>query len=428
MYLPSFLFAVLLAPLLSAATVTIYTADGVRTSLAPAATAGSGTTYSGLKAFDNTVLTSPAPLSPPITAGSLLLPAAANDLVVSGYGLSIPQKGNFLGFSIEMSVADQIMGDNGGNLLPPFLNYMANIRDRAGAGPVIRVGGNTQEDSTIYPRGFPGGYDEASIEKISLTDSPTHTPVITYTLDLLYSMSNITKLVNADWYFGLAFNESMVEEGNQGNIAEAVEHAQRILGTSLRGMALGNEPDLYVDHGARQAGWGLSDYMNEWTLVSDSVVAQSGVSSLMGSGVGPFAGPSICCQTPGFDVPDILGAGYLTNLSSLGTFTVQHYPTNNCQIDGNVIDAQSIFSDFLNHTSATSLTSLYYDASAAALQAGKEIVMLEMNTASCGGFAGLSDSFGAAMWMTDWALQLATANFSAALMHVGGQSVYYNVS
>lgn len=52
--------------------------------------------------------------------------------------------------------------------------------------------------------------------------------------------------------------------------------------------------------------------------------------------------------------------------------------------------------------------------------------MLETNTASCGGFAGLSDSFGAAMWMTDFALQMAYANFSAALMHVGGQNVYYN--
>jgi hypothetical protein len=30
--------------------------------------------------------------------------------------------------------------------------------------------------------------------------------------------------------------------------------------------------------------------------------------------------------------------------------------------------------------------------------------------------------------MTDWTLQMAYYNFSAALMHVGGQNVYYNVS
>lgn len=30
--------------------------------------------------------------------------------------------------------------------------------------------------------------------------------------------------------------------------------------------------------------------------------------------------------------------------------------------------------------------------------------------------------------MVDWSLQMAHWNFSQALMHVGGQNVYYNVS
>ncbi len=74
------------------------------------------------------------------------------------------------------------------------------------------------------------------------------------------------------------------------------------------------------------------------------------------------------------------------------------YPTNNCQLNGNVLSAQTIFPDFLNHTSATNLTQQYLNGTITALAAGKDIVMLETNTASCGGFAGLSDSFGATMW------------------------------
>lgn len=54
--------------------------------------------------------------------------------------------------------------------------------------------------------------------------------------------------------------------------------------------------------------------------------------------------------------------------------------------------------------------------------------MFETNTASCGGFSGLSDSFAAAMWTVDYALTLAYGNFSYALFHVGGQSDFYNVS
>jgi hypothetical protein len=47
--------------------------------------------------------------------------------------------------------------------------------------------------------------------------------------------------------------------------------------------------------------------------------------------------------------------------------------------------------------------------------------------ASCGGFPGISDSFGAALWGVDYALQMAYSNFSEGLFHVGGQSDYYNV-
>jgi len=52
--------------------------------------------------------------------------------------------------------------------------------------------------------------------------------------------------------------------------------------------------------------------------------------------------------------------------------------------------------------------------------------MFETNTASCGGFKGISNSFGAALWATDFGFQLANTNFSESLLHVGGQNVYYN--
>lgn len=53
---------------------------------------------------------------------------------------------------------------------------------------------------------------------------------------------------------------------------------------------------------------------------------------------------------------------------------------------------------------------------------------METNTASCGGFPGLSDSFGAALWVLDVSSQFATLNFSGSLLHFGGQNTYYNVS
>ncbi len=53
--------------------------------------------------------------------------------------------------------------------------------------------------------------------------------------------------------------------------------------------------------------------------------------------------------------------------------------------------------------------------------------MFETNSASCGGFKGISDSYGAALWATDYGLQMAFNNFTHAMLHVGGQNAFYNV-
>jgi plasmid replication initiation protein len=55
------------------------------------------------------------------------------------------------------------VGNHADDLKVPFLNYMANIRNRAGHGAVVRVGGNTQESSTFYEQGTDDG---SMIEKI----------------------------------------------------------------------------------------------------------------------------------------------------------------------------------------------------------------------------------------------------------------------
>ena len=70
----------------------------------------------------------------------------------------------------------------------------------------------------------------------------------------------------------------------------------------------------------------------------------------------------------------------------------------------------------------------YLNSAMIAQQARKPFIMFETNSASCGGFPGISTSFGAALWALDYGLQMAYSNFSHALLHVGGQNVYYNVS
>jgi len=148
-------FLATLIPTTLAASVTVYSggATTAATSLAP------GATYTGLGAYDPTRLTPPTPPSPPATSNSIAPPVSAATASAQGRDVSIPQRGNFLGFSIELSVADVVLGKNGDQLKPQFLNYLANIQTRAGQGAIIRVGGNTQEDATIHANGLSDGLE-----------------------------------------------------------------------------------------------------------------------------------------------------------------------------------------------------------------------------------------------------------------------------
>jgi len=55
------------------------------------------------------------------------------------------------------------------------------------------------------------------------------------------------------------------------------------------------------------------------------------------------------------------------------------------------------------------------------------LTLLETNTAACGGFLGLSDSFLATLWTLDLGMQLASTGFSNMMTHIGGHHAYYNV-
>ena len=105
------------------------------------------------------------------------------------------------------------------------------------------------------------------------------------------------------------------------------------------------------------------------------------------------------------------------------------YLSNNCAARygiGATINPQDVFPSFLTHNSSVNLVSSYVNSSQFAMANNKPMLMFETNTASCSGFPGISDSFGAALWSLDWAFMMAFRNFSTALFHVGGQNAYYN--
>ncbi|KAF8949995.1 glycoside hydrolase family 79 protein [Flammula alnicola] len=378
--------------------------------LAQTASAASATTTTAA-AYDETQLQPPAIPSPkPATAYTLQLQRDATGV----NGLSIPHVGvGFWGFSIEMSVISQVLGKNSSLLQVPFLNLMANLQERSG-GVIIRLGGNTQEFAALVDS-IPNGHTFAKTD--SGSTQTTKTPAVLYTLDMFYMASNISSMLNVKWFFGIPFNDS-----TNWRLAIA-ENAQSILGDNLLALQAGNEPDFYQQFG-RRVTYSPQQYYDEigqLITVMDANPLITNKNMLLAPSVatGPW--------TP----EQVWDTGFMnTYKDRMYAFTVEHYPNNNCAAqfaaDGPIQDPQAVFPSYLSHTAVVGLVQPYINSANLALAAGKPFMMFETNTASCGGFKGISDSYGAALWAMDYGLQMAWANFTHGMLHVGGQNVFYN--
>ncbi|KAJ6590236.1 hypothetical protein B0H10DRAFT_1961170 [Mycena sp. CBHHK59/15] len=127
---------------------------------------------------------------------------------------------------------------------------------------------------------------------------------------------------------------------------------------------------------------------------------------------------------------DVWNTGMVdTYHDNLAFLAVEKYPADNCGAmfgAGDVVEPQSVLANYLTHDAHRDLLQQYLNSTAYAQKVNKPFLMFETNTASCGGFNGISDSFTAALWGLDYGLQMAYSNFSGAMFHLGGQNVFYN--
>ncbi|KAF7342286.1 Glyco-hydro-79C domain-containing protein [Mycena venus] len=179
---------------------------------------------------------------PPVPSPTVLMTIPINLQNSGTPNLSIKQKGSFIGFSIETSVANQVLGKNSTLIQAPFLNLMANIQQRAGS-VMIRVGGNTQESAKLVPDDtIPNG--RVLTKKPHWRDGRDATPSLEFSRDLLM-MRNVSSFVNVHWFMGIPW---FVTQPFNNQIITAV---QEILGDYLLGLQAGNKSDMYHIHGHR---------------------------------------------------------------------------------------------------------------------------------------------------------------------------------
>lgn len=122
----------------------------------------------------------------------------------------------------------------------------------------------------------------------------------------------------------------------------------------------------------------------------------------------------------------------IRSICAVTLLTSRSYPSDNCGVvfpdpKNPPKDPIELLPTYLTHKSGQGLVSNYLNSTLLAQTWGKPFLMFETNTASCGGFPGISDAFASALWAVDYGLQMANSNFTGALLHAGGQNVSYNV-
>lgn len=228
-------------------------------------------------------------------------------------------------------------------------------------------------------------------------------------------MAGVSSVTGAKWMFGLNFEDA----NNMDSAKYLGKAAVETLGDNLFAIQIGNEPDLYANHGIRTADWGIPQYVNEWTNWASTLHDEFG-SSLKKNDI--FTGAVICCS---WNISDVLHANIIEtgrNKEFMNSLTVQKYSSNNC-----FGKPKGDYTDYLNHEWIVKTPKdLYTEAAKTANAAGKMLIMGETNTAACGGLPGVSDTFVSTLWGVDWFLNLASIGFSSAALQIGGKTTKYN--
>ncbi len=294
---------------------------------------------------------------------------------------------DFLGLSLETPALH----------LPPIESHSSELSHLlAGLGTgVLRVSGDSVDRTQWLPS--PGPPAPWSITTLTPAD-----------------LQNLAALTNTTgWHviLGIDLGHPMP--------AAAVEEAlaaRSILGSSLAGVAIGNEPDLYTrpppalfrallgSRALRSRGWDLAEYETELATIQKAIVS-AGVSL-------PSYGPE-SATTQWFD-------GYAAEEHpGQSVLTTHLYPLDRCHA-GRLASPGPSTASLLARAVAVRESTQIRSLVRAAAGRGLPLRLDELNSVACGGEPGTSNTFAAALWAIDVSLiaadeGVAGVNFTSGL-------------
>jgi hypothetical protein len=320
-------------------------------------------------------------------------PAASADTLAASIsstpsGQLLPS--GFLGVSLEFRALHQYTGRDPGAVDPVLVALLKGLAP--GAAPSVRIGGNST-DATWWPiRGVipPGG--------------------IYYRLTAGWLRT--TQALAADLGTKLILGINLAAGRPAIAAAEGRAFTTGIGRRYIRAFEIGNEPELYGVfpwyrdrrghlHRSRGRHYSLSDYSNEFTRWSRTL--PRGI-ALAGPGA---SGPSWMSK-----LGKLIG-----DQPRLGLVTYHRYPLRACTTDPTQASFPTI-PHLLTDSSSSTLAAGVTPFVTVANRHHLPFRLTEINTASCQGAAGVSDTFASALWALDTMFNMAKAGVDGVNFHM----------
>jgi hypothetical protein len=325
-------------------------------------------------------------------AGAQAQPATATAVVGSApAGRALP--GGFVGLSFEYSALPLYTG--AGAVDPVLVRLIANLVP--GQSPVLRIGGDST-DTTWWP--VPG---------------IRRPPVVDYNIDRswLHDAAGLALALRARLVVGI----NLAIDSPALAAAEARALIAGIGRKSIAALEVGNEPDLYTIFPAyrnargqlahvRGRGYDFAVFMRQFTAVRRALPRLA----LAGPALGglPWAGRL---------------ASFIAGQPGVTLATMHLYPLLGCTAP----PGSPLFPTVAHLLSDASTTGLAEGAAPSARLAhrhGLAFRVDELNSVTCGGTAGISNTFASALWMLDTLFAFDQAGVDGVNVHMFPGALY----
>jgi hypothetical protein len=289
----------------------------------------------------------------------------------------------FLGLSFEIRGIETYTGTDPLAINPVFEQLIRNLDP--GQRPVLRLGGDSTDETWYRYRKGP------------------HPVGVRYTIPSSW-FSVIKALaagVDAHLILGVNFEQDSAAVAR----TEAQAFESKIGSQWIQAVALGNEPEYYhglawfsvngVKHYGRPGAWSFQDFLSNYAQILRALPKTE------------LAGPDI-----GGPVWMPYLGSFLASERRVKIATIHRYPLKQCTPSQHSTVAQ-LLADSATRGYASGLARLVH----AAHSHGVAFRIDELNTVSCGGAVGVSNTFASSLWALDAMFELAHAGVDGVNVH-----------